>query len=81
MGVFDDKATVDLGLVQDRELKLIGTLMYQEKDFRKAIELIAESKVVLEPLITDFFDFQDYQKAYEYIEEKKDKTMKVMIRL
>jgi len=81
VGVFGDKATVDLGLVQDRELKLIGTLMYQEKDFRKAIELIAESKVVLEPLITDFFDFQDYQKAYEYIEEKKDKTMKVMIRL
>ena len=81
VGVFGDKATVDLGLVQDRELKLIGTLMYQEKDFCKAIELMAERKVVLEPLITDYFDFQDYQKAYEYIEEKKDKTMKVMIRL
>ena len=81
VGVFGDKATVDLGLVQDRELKLIGTLMYQEKDFCKAIELMAERKVVLEPLITDYFDFQNYQKAYEYIEEKKDKTMKVMIRL
>lgn len=81
VGVFGDKATVDLGLVQDRELKLIGTLMYQEKDFRKAIELMAERKIMLEPLITDYFDFQDYQKAYEYIEEKKDKTMKVMIRL
>ena len=80
VGVFGEKATVDLGLVQDRELKLIGTLMYQEKDFRKAIELMGERKVMLEPLITDYFDFQDYQKAYEYIEEKRDKTMKVMIR-
>ncbi len=81
VGVFGEKPTVDLGLVQDRELKLIGTLMYQERDFRKAIELIAKRKVVFEPLITDFFDFKDYQKAYEYIEEKKEETMKVMIRI
>ena len=81
VGVFAEKATVDLGLVQDRELRLIGTLMYQEKDYRKAIELIEENKVKLDPIITEHFPFEDYLEAYKYIEEKKDKIMKVMIKL
>ena len=79
VGVFGDKAMVDLGLVQDRELKLIGTLMYQEKDYIKAIELIEQGKIQLKPLITDHFEFRDYLKAYEYIEERKDQVMKVII--
>lgn len=81
VGVFAEEATVDLGLVQDRELRLIGTLMYQEEDYRKAIELIEESKVKLDPIITEHFPFEDYLEAYKYIEEKKDKIMKVMIKL
>ena len=81
VGVFGDKATVDLGLVQDRELRLIGTLMYQEKDYLKAIELIEQGKIQLKPLITNYFAFKDYLKAYEFIEEKKDQVMKVIINI
>jgi L-iditol 2-dehydrogenase len=79
VGVFADKPVVDLGLVQDRELRLIGTLMYQKEDFRTAIELINTGKVKLTPLISNHFAFHDYLKAYEYIEKQKDRTMKVMI--
>lgn len=79
VGVFGDKPTVDLGLVQDRELRLIGTLMYQERDYIKAIELIEAGKVRLDPLITDHFAFRDYLKAYQHIETQKDRVMKVMI--
>ena len=32
VGVFGKKPEVDLGLVQDRELSLVGTLMYQKRD-------------------------------------------------
>jgi len=79
VGVFRDKPTVDLGLVQDRELRLIGSLMYQENDYKKAIKLIEAEKINLEPLISVHFNFKDYLKAYQYIEEKKDKVMKVII--
>jgi len=79
VGVFGEKATVDMGLVQDRELRLIGTLMYQEKDFRAAIRLIEEEKVTLAPLITSHFPFSDYLKAYRHIEAHRDSTMKVMM--
>lgn len=79
VGVFGDKPTIDLGLIQDRELRLIGTLMYQENDWKKAIKLIKTEKINLEPLISVHFNFKDYLKAYQYIEEKKDKVMKVII--
>ena len=79
VGVFGDKPRVDMGLVQDRELRLIGTLMYQENDYEKAIELIGAGKVNLAPLITDHFAFDDYLKAYEHIEQVQGHSMKVMI--
>lgn len=79
VGVFGYKAQVDMGLVQDRELRLIGTLMYQERDYIKAISLIGQGKIKLLPLITNYFPFKNYLKAYEFIEEKKDQVMKVMV--
>jgi L-iditol 2-dehydrogenase len=79
VGVFGDKPVVDMGTVQDRELRLIGTLMYQEPDWKKAIELVSSGKVKLAPLITDHFPFAEYTKAYEYIEAHRERAMKVMI--
>ncbi len=79
VGVFGDKPSVDMGTVQDRELRLIGTLMYQEPDWKKAIELIATEKVKLQPLVTNHFAFADFKKAYEYIDGNREKAMKVMI--
>jgi L-iditol 2-dehydrogenase len=81
VGVFGEKPQVDLGLVQDRELVLIGTLMYQEKDYRTAVSLIAAGKIKLEALITDRYPFESYLEAYRHIDGAKDRVMKVMIRL
>jgi len=79
VGVFGENPTVDLGLVQDRELRLIGTLMYQTDDYIKAIELVDSGKIKLEPLMTIHFPFEEYNKAYKFIDDKKDKVMKVFI--
>jgi L-iditol 2-dehydrogenase len=79
VGVFGEKPTVDLGTVQDRELRLVGTLMYREPDWRRAIELIGKGKIALAPLITDHFPFAEYKKAYEHIEAHRDRAVKVMI--
>ena len=81
VGVFGKKPLIDLGLVQDRELNLLGTLMYQRKDYEKAIELISAGKIKLKELITDTFPFSDYLKAYHHIEKAKDRAIKVMIAL
>lgn len=81
VGVFGKKPLVDLGLVQDRELSLVGTLMYQKRDYERAIALVAGGKLCLDPMITHRFAFRDYLSAYEAIEELKGSSMKVMIEL
>jgi L-iditol 2-dehydrogenase len=81
VGVFGTKPLVDLGLVQDRELSLIGTLMYQKKDYERAIELVSNGKLHLDQMITHRFAFRDYKDAYEAIESSGGKYMKVMIDL
>jgi L-iditol 2-dehydrogenase len=81
VGVFGKKPVVDLGLVQDRELNLIGTLMYQKTDYEKAIELAAGGLIQLDPLITHRFPFEQYLSAYHAIEASGGQYMKVMIDL
>lgn len=81
VGVFGKKPTVDLGLVQDRELSLIGTLMYQKRDYERAIELVAAGSLCLEQMVTHRFAFKDYLEAYEAIETSGGKYIKVMIDL
>ena len=81
VGVFAEKARVDLGLVQDRELTLRGTLMYRRDDYERAVELIATGGIATDPLVTRHVAFEDYPAAYDFIERAGDKTLKVMIDL
>jgi L-iditol 2-dehydrogenase len=81
VGVFGEKPVIDLGMIQDREIMLLGTLMYQKDDFLKAMELASNGKVKLGKLITDTFSIKDYKEAYNHIEENRDRVMKVLVSL
>ena len=81
VGVFGEKPVINLGYVQDRELNLIGTAMYQKTDFEGAIELVTSGKIHLDELLTHRFAFEDYLQAYHTIERSNGEYMKVMIEL
>ena len=81
VGVFGKVPEVNLGFVQDRELSLIGTLMYQKKDYERAIDLAANGKLQLGPMVTQRFPFKRYLEAYEMIEASHGDYLKVMIDL
>jgi L-iditol 2-dehydrogenase len=81
VGVFGKKPLVDLGLVQDREISLVGTLMYQRRDYEKAIELVSKGQLKLEKLISRHYAFMQYMEAYQDIDLAQGNTMKVMIDL
>ncbi|MFH1614061.1 MAG: zinc-binding dehydrogenase [Planctomycetota bacterium] len=81
LGVFSHKPRIDMSVIGDRELSLIGTLMYKHQDYQKAVELIADGGIATEPLVTKHFPFEQYTNAYNFIEEQADKTMKVIIDL
>jgi len=79
VGVFGDKPRLDLSTIQDRELNLRGTLMYQRHDYQRAVELIASGGIITEPLVSKHFPIDDYIEAYRFIDKFGDKSMKVVI--
>lgn len=81
VGVFGQKTAIDLGLIQDREISITGTLMYQKRDYEKAISLINGGSITLEPMITHRFQFNDYPDAYKAIETLNGEFLKVMIEM
>jgi L-iditol 2-dehydrogenase len=79
VGVFGERPRIDLGLVQDRELNLRGTLMYQRRDYLRAVDLVQSRKVGLAPLMSAHFPLQEYPHAYRFIDCERDRAMKVFI--
>lgn len=79
VAVFADMGNIDLAVLNDHELDLNTSMMYRNEDYVKAIELVNEKKVTLAPMISKHFPFREYLKAYKYIEENRETTMKVII--
>ncbi len=81
IAVFSDLATIDLAVVNDHELDVKSSMMYRHEDYLEAIRLVQEDRVHLKPLISKVFAFQDYPEAYQYIDDNRENTMKVLIRV
>ena len=79
VAVFADMAPADLAVLNDHELDLNTTMMYRHEDYTEAIRLVSEGKVRLQPLMTIHFPFREYEAAYRYIDENREKIMKVLI--
>lgn len=79
VAVFADMGNVDLAKLNDSELDLNTSMMYRHEDYVKAIDLVNEGKIHLKPLMSKVFPFSQYKQAYEYIEENREKTMKILV--
>ena len=79
VGVVPDLCAIDMGFVQDHELRISGSAMYRVEDYREAIRLVGDGLIEFDALITHHVPFSDYASAYTLIEQAKDKAMKVII--
>lgn len=79
VAVYAGMANVDLAVLNDHELDLNTSMMYRHEDFVDAIRYVNEKKIQLKPLISKHFPFKEYMKAYEYIDNNRETTMKVII--
>ena len=81
IAVFAKMANVDLAVLNDNELDLDTTMMYRHEDYVEAIRLVDQKKIRLKPLMSKTFDFENYAEAYRYIDNNRETTMKVLIRV
>ena len=79
VAVFAGMAEIDLAVANDHELDIKSTMMYRHDDYLDAIRLVKEGQVALQPLISKTFAFRDYLKAYQYIDDNRETTMKVIM--
>jgi len=81
LGVYAKNPTVNMYFVGEHELNLYGSMMYRHEDYQEAVKMISEGKIMLDPLVSKHFPFEQYLDAYQFIGESGDKVMKVMIDL
>ncbi len=79
VAVFGKTAHVDLAKLNDSEIDLNTSMMYRHEDYVDAIRFVKEGRIQLKPLMSRRFAFMDYLKAYEYIDNNRESTMKVLI--
>ncbi len=79
VAVFAKLASIDLAVLNDHELDLNTSMMYRREDYIDAIALVKDKKVALSPLVTRHFAFREYKEAYDYIDQNRERCMKVMI--
>ncbi|MDG1306722.1 MAG: alcohol dehydrogenase catalytic domain-containing protein [Porticoccaceae bacterium] len=81
VAVFDQKPQVDMAVVCESELNIIGTMMYHHNDYQQAVESLVAGDVKTTPLESEHFTLEEFQSAYEFIDQRASESMKVFIDL
>lgn len=79
VGVFETDVNISLGLLQDREIELIGTLMYRQPHFKEAMRLLQSGKVQGAALITHRFELSEAAEAFALLERSDSGALKVLL--
>lgn len=81
VAVFSNKPNIDMSVVNEHELRIVGSMMYLHDDYLLAAEMLADGRLEVGPLVTQRFDFREYADAYDCIDSRREECMKVIIDL
>ena len=79
VGVHGEPVDLNVGLIQDWELDVYGSLMYTRDDFEMALDLISRGKAQTQPFITHRFPLVEAARAYETLDDPEARALKVLI--
>lgn len=78
VGVPSGAVPVDLYAVQTRELRLVGSMIYDDDDFQRALELLAESSTV-QRMVTSVLPLDDVAAALDLASSPTSDAIKVVL--
>lgn len=81
VGVLTDVQAINLSLVQEHELSLLGTLIYTRQDLSRAVSVARTQVVDLLSLITHRFSLEETPRAFEYLLQRPKGHIKSVIYL
>lgn len=71
IGLFGRPITVDIEKICFKEIQFTGSLASKWTSWKKALQLVAQEKVQLKPLVSDVFPLTEWEQAFKMFEEKK----------
>ncbi|NVL93223.1 MAG: galactitol-1-phosphate 5-dehydrogenase [Desulfobacterales bacterium] len=80
IGLLEKNMEIDMMKLVSSELRLLGSYLYNDSDFRSSINLIAEGKVDLQPYLTRIFALDDALKGFEEMATNKENVLKVILK-
>ena len=78
-GNYKDDVTLEMPLIQRREISVIGHMMYVRREFEDAIRFLADGSIKTESVISMSCPLSDYSAAFEYIDAHSNEVMKVIM--
>jgi L-iditol 2-dehydrogenase len=79
VGVPEGKIPVNMAFVQDRELEIIGTIMYTAVDYKATIQYLIDGRMKTDDLITHHFSLDQVYDAFETALDPSRGSLKVLI--
>lgn len=64
IGVFEKEININMAEIQDRELELIGSLMYTRRDITNAIDMIANGQLKTNLFISKEYPLEEAKEAF-----------------
>ena len=79
VGIYNQPKEINLFKFFWRELEMLGARVYEREDYEHAIEIAAKRTLPLESIISDIFELDGIQKAFESFKNSPD-AMKILIK-
>lgn len=80
LGVYGDEVKIKAADLQDREMELIGTLMYIMREINEAIQLIVDGILPTDKIFGKIFKIEEANEAFEHARENKE-SIKTLIEI
>jgi L-iditol 2-dehydrogenase len=80
IGVFKRSLPVEINLIQDRELEILGSLVYTSSDFFEAINLLYTKKINVNKLISKILPLERVEEAIRMLVEEKERYIKIILK-
>jgi L-iditol 2-dehydrogenase len=71
IGLFGKPITLDVEKMCFKEIRFIGSLASKWTSWKKALQLVAQGKVQLNPLVSDVLPLTEWEQAFKMFDEKK----------
>jgi (R,R)-butanediol dehydrogenase / meso-butanediol dehydrogenase / diacetyl reductase len=77
VSVYKKPPAIQLAAMHFREISLMTTRCYSSEDFTKAIELLAQNKINLDPLVSHILKLEDIQAGFDLM-GNPDQSLKIL---